>query len=185
MKKSFLTYFWNKLLNYWRIKVGPIIYLTVGISGSGKSKFADFFLKGVQATEINLDNIRKELGNVSDQSQNDKVFKIADNRMIAELAGGFNVFLSNTNLRIGSIKELTRRFPHNDIVVFVMEDAFDKQLCADRVADDIENGLDRSNVPAEVIDSQFERFTNMVKELKAYHNPQVTVRYVSRDFKIK
>lgn len=178
-------YFWNKLLNYWRIKVGPIIYLTVGISGSGKSKFADFFLKGVQATEINLDNIRKELGNVSDQSQNDKVFKIADNRMIAELAGGFNVFLSNTNLRIGSIKELTRRFPHNDIVVFVMEDAFDKQLCADRVADDIENGLDRSNVPAEVIDSQFERFTNMVKELKAYHNPQVTVRYVSRDFKIK
>lgn len=165
--------------------MGPIIYLTVGISGSGKSKFADFFLKGVQATEINLDNIRKELGNVSDQSQNDKVFKIADNRMVAELAGGFNVFLSNTNLRIGSIKELTRRFPHNDIVVFVMEDAFDKQLCADRVADDIENGLDRSNVPAEVIDSQFERFTNMVKELKAYHNPQVTVRYVSRDFKIK
>ena len=165
--------------------MGPIIYLTVGISGSGKSKFADFFLKGVQATEINLDNIRKELGNVSDQSQNDKVFKIADNRMVAELAGGFNVFLSNTNLHIDSIKELTRRFPHNDIVAFVMEDAFDKQLCADRVADDIENGLDRSNVPAEVIDSQFERFTNMVKELKAYHNPQVTVRYVSRNFKIK
>ncbi len=163
----------------------PVIYLTVGISGSGKSKFADYFLKGVQATEINLDNIRKELGSVSDQSQNEKVFKMADNRMIAELAGGFSVFLSNTNLRLGSIKDLARRFPHNDIVVFVMEDAFDKQLCADRVADDIENGVDRSNVPAEVIDNQFERFKNMVKELKSYHNPQVTVHYVSRDFKIK
>ena len=58
--------------------MGPIIYMTVGISGSGKSKFADYFLKGVQATEINLDNIRKELGDISDQSQNDKVFKMAD-----------------------------------------------------------------------------------------------------------
>ena len=135
--------------------MGPIIYMTVGISGSGKSKFADYFLKGVQATEINLDNIRKELGNVSDQSQNDKVFKMADNRMIAELAGGFNVFLSNTNLRLGSIKDLARRFPHNDIVVF------------------------------EVIDSQFEKFTNLMKELETYHNPNVTVRFVSTDFKIK
>ena len=165
--------------------MGPIIYLTVGISGSGKSKFANYFLKGVQATEINLDNIRKELGDVSDQSQNDKVFKMADNRMIAELAGGFNVFLSNTNLRLGSIKDLVRRFPHNDIVVFVMEDAFDKQLCADRVADDIENGVDRSNVPAEVIDSQFEKFTNLMKELETYHNSKVTLRFVSTDFKIK
>ena len=165
--------------------MGPIIYMTVGISGSGKSKFADFFLKGVQATEINLDNIRKELGDVSDQSQNDKVFKMADNRMIAELAGGFNVFLSNTNLRLGSIKDLVRRFPHNDIVVFVMEDAFDKQLCADRVADDIENGVNRSNVPSEVIDSQFEKFTHLMKELETYHNPNVTVRFVSTDFKIK
>lgn len=165
--------------------MGPIIYMTVGISGSGKSKFADYFLKGVQATEINLDNIRKELGDISDQSQNDKVFKMADNRMIAELAGGFSVFLSNTNLHLRSIKDLARRFPHNDIVVFVMEDAFDKQLCADRVADDIANGVNRSNVSSEVIDRQFEKFTNLMKELETYHNPNVTVRFVSTDFKIK
>ncbi len=44
---------------------------------------------------------------------------------------------------------------------------------------------DRSKVPSEVIDSQFEKFTNLMKELETYHNPNVTVRFVSTDFKIK
>ena len=92
------------------------LYITVGISGSGKSRFADFFCEATDAIELNADNYRKELGKgVNDQDINKVVFEEIDKAMVMYLAGGYSVFISNTNLHAEKIKELAERFPFNDI----------------------------------------------------------------------
>ena len=55
------------------------LYIAVGISGSGKSKFAEFFCKATDVIELNADNYRKELGkSVNDQDINKVVFTEID-----------------------------------------------------------------------------------------------------------
>ena len=58
--------------------MAPILMLTVGISGSGKSKFTNFIKASLGAQEVNADNIRAQLGDVSDQSKNQKTLPHQD-----------------------------------------------------------------------------------------------------------
>ena len=68
--------------------------ITVGISGSGKSKFAEFFCNATDAMELNADNYRKELGkDVNDQDINKVVFEEIDKAI--ETLGTFLTNLSN------------------------------------------------------------------------------------------
>ena len=58
------------------------IYISVGISGSGKSRFAETFCKTSEAIELNADNYRKALGKgVNDQDINKVVFEEIDKCM--------------------------------------------------------------------------------------------------------
>ena len=95
------------------------LYITVGISGSGKSRFAEFFCKATDVIELNADNYRKELGKgVNDQDINKVVFTEIDKAIVKYLAGGYSVCVSNTNLHADKIKELAEKFPLNEVVVF-------------------------------------------------------------------
>ena len=130
------------------------LYITVGISGSGKSRFAEFFCEATDAIELNADNYRKELGKgVNDQDINKVVFTEIDKAIVKYFAGGYSVFISNTNLHAGKIKELAEKFPLNEIVVFFLKDSEDIELCWNRIQKDLENGKDRSNVPREVLEN--------------------------------
>ena len=139
--------------------------ITVGISGSGKSKFAEFFCKATDAIELNADNYRKELGkDVNDQDINKVVFEEIDKAIIKYLAGGYSVCVSNTNLHADKIKELAERFPLNAVTVFFLKDSEDIELCWNRIQKDLENGKDRSNVPREVLERQYQRYKSFDKE---------------------
>ena len=141
------------------------LYITVGISGSGKSRFADFFCKATDVIELNADNYRKELGKgVNDQDINKVVFTEIDKAIVKYLAGGYSVFISNTNLHAGKIKELAEKFPLNEVVVFFLKDSEDIELCWNRIQKDLENGKDRSNVPREVLEKQYQRYKSFDKE---------------------
>jgi hypothetical protein len=74
------------------------------------------------------------------------------------LAGGYSVFISNTNLHAEKIKELAERFPFNDVEVFLMTDSRNKELCWSRIQKDLADGKDRSNVPREVLERQYNNF---------------------------
>ena len=129
------------------------IYISVGISGSGKSRFAETFCKTSEAIELNADNYRKELGKgVNDQDINKVVFEEIDKAMV------ISVFISNTNLHAEKIKELAERFPFNDVEVFLMTDSRNKELCWSRIQKDLAAGKDRSNVPREVLERQYNNF---------------------------
>lgn len=145
--------------------MAPNIYMTCGISGSGKSTFAKWLKKAVNAVEINADDIRAELGDVSDQSKNDEVWKRVDAETVKQVGGGNNVMLSNTNLHYHLIKEQADRFSLNKVVLLVMEDSLNLQLCKDRVAKDLEEGLVRSKVPPEVIERQYRTFNYLLRDL--------------------
>ena len=141
------------------------LYITVGISGSGKSKFAEFFCEATDAIELNADNYRKELGkSVNDQDINKIVFEEIDKAIVKYLAGGYSVFISNTNLHADKKKELAERFPLNEVNVFILKDSEDIELCWNRIQKDLENGKDRSNVPREVLERQYQRYKSFDKE---------------------
>ena len=62
-----------------------IIYATIGASGSGKSTWAVNYAIGNQLPFFSSDDIRAELGNINDQSQNKKVFQTLYSRLASAL----------------------------------------------------------------------------------------------------
>jgi predicted kinase len=71
--------------------------ITVGISGSGKTTWLLENSTGKRV--ISPDEIRRELtGDVSDQTKNKEVFKIAFERVINALNNGVSVIFDATNV---------------------------------------------------------------------------------------
>ena len=160
----------------------PKIYATVGISGSGKSHFAKRHCSAFNAVELNLDNFRKKIsGDISNQNVTFEAIKLRDKELIAHLAGGHNVMLSDTNLHAKSINDIAKKFPYNDVEVFFITDSENVQLCKDRIADDLANGTDRSNVPDKVVDHQYE---NYMKMLDATFAENVHIHFVDTNGKV-
>ena len=161
------------------------LYITVGISGSGKSRFAEFFCKATDVIELNADNYRKELGKgVNDQDINKVVFTEIDKAIVKYLAGGYSVCVSNTNLHADKIKELAEKFPLNEVVVFFLKDSEDIELCWNRIQKDLENGKDRSNVPREVLEKQYQRYKSFDKE-KLSEVENIIMYEIDSSFRLK
>lgn len=159
-----------------RMKDAPKIALTVGISGSGKSHFAKKFCQANDFVELNLDNFRKQIsGDISNQNVTFEAIKERDKQLEHHLQLNHNVMLSDTNLHARNINSIAKRFPHLDVEVFFITDSDNVQLCKDRIADDLQDGVDRSNVPNEVVDRQYE---NYIKMKDATFEENVKVHYV-------
>lgn len=161
------------------------IYMTVGISGSGKSKFANYFCKAIDGIEVNADEIRAEhFGDINYQGSD--VWNIVEERTTSLLAGGYPVFLSNTNLHIKAFKDLLKKYCFNKIIVFVMKDSNDMELCWNRIQNDLTKKVNRSNVPTEVLEKQFNNFKNLIPQLEnlSKENDNLTIKYVNTNFSI-
>lgn len=145
-----------------------MIFLTMGIPGSGKSTLYknEHTEKGIY---INPDSIRKELcGNVNDQSRNKDVWKIAyDSLRTACEENVKEIWFDATTLSCSSVRavlEIASLFGQ-DVVLYVMQDSFNKHLCEQRIENDIMDSVDRANVPANVIDNMFEKFLTMYEDM--------------------
>lgn len=121
----------------------------IGISGCGKTTFGNSLKKENSNLEIVCpDDIRKELtGDISDQSQNEKVWNICYSRIIHNLQDGKDVYLSATNLSKSGLKHLFKlaEKASAEIEIEAFEDSRDWELCYSRVKKDIDSGVDRSN----------------------------------------
>ena len=86
----------------------PELILTVGISGSGKSTW----IKSQSGYEVvSPDEIRREMGDVSDQSKMNEVYRIAYDRLKTLLSQGKNVIFDATNLESKYRVELIKSMP--------------------------------------------------------------------------
>ena len=121
----------------------------IGISGCGKTTFGNILKKeNSNLVIVCPDDIRKELtGDISDQSQNEKVWNICYSKIIHNLQDGRDVYLSATNLSKDGPKYLFKlaEKANAEIEVVAFEDSRDWELCYSRVKKDIDNGIDRSN----------------------------------------
>jgi len=119
---------------------------SVGCSGSGKSTY---YYKNLKDTFeiVEPDLIRKEMGDINDQSRNGEVYMTAHKRLDKYLSEGKNVYFSATNLNIKSIKDIgdiAKKYT-DDITCIQFNDSYVWELCQDRVKKDLSNGVDRSN----------------------------------------
>lgn len=146
-------------------KTVPILILTVGIPSAGKSTW----VKSQKGFEIVCpDEIRKELtGNISDQSQNARVWQIASERIIEALRNGKNAILDATNTTTKGRTQFLKNIP-NDLIYQKQAIVFNvsPEDAKKRIKKDLEDGKDRSNVPDDVIDRMYKQFKQDVGNLE-------------------
>lgn len=84
----------------------PILAVMIGISGSGKSTYANGLKTSLNAQLVETDAIRLELtGNAEDQSQNGRVFDVAKKRVNDYLSHGKNTIIDATSLNVKERKD--------------------------------------------------------------------------------
>ena len=139
----------------------PKFIIPIGISGSGKSTW---IVSQVDSNTIIIspDNIRRELtGTVNDQSRGREVFQIAYHRTVDALNSGKSVIFDATNIssseRRNMLKYLRKKVDV-DFDAFAKIFDIDPKISKERIKKDIESGIDRSNVPPEIIDKQYQKY---------------------------
>lgn len=132
------------------------LLITVGVSGSGKTTFRNT-LKDYKC--VSPDDIRKEItGNISDQSKNNDVWIKAYERLRTYLECGYNVIFDSTACNVFTIKNLQDIGENfNCEVVFKLFET-DEQTAFDRIQKDLQNKIERSNVPRAVIRQQLHNY---------------------------
>lgn len=129
------------------------LYITVGIPGSGKSTGIVKLAEKTGAIIICPDDIRKVVsGNAADQTDNEKVWKIAFSRLHKSLEDGKSVIFDATSVYPKARKPLIKIGKKYDceVVAYVfpvtLRTAIERQKNRDR------------KVPDEVIKSFYDRF---------------------------
>ena len=139
------------------------LYIMVGASGSGKSTFVKRHKKEDDIV-ISTDEIRKELGDVSDQSKNALVFETEFDRL---RKADKDTYFDATNLTMKSLKNVINEAVNfKDITIYFMTASKNVDLCNRRIAEDLENGKDRSNVPEEVVEKMQQKFLQLVRNME-------------------
>lgn len=143
--------------------------VTVGISGSGKSTLCEQ-LVDEGYTRICPDDIRKELtGDISDQSQNGRVWNEAYARLHAALYRGENVVFDSigTSRKTRNQLRAVAEEYGTPCIAYALMDSLSKERCRDRVAADLELGTERSNtlVDESILDRQHSMFLNTMHSI--------------------
>ena len=147
----------------------PEFIIPVGISGSGKSRWIKTLDNSY--TIISPDEIRRELtGDVSDQTKNALVFDTAFKRTIDALNAANNVVFDATNINSFHRKKMLdtlREKVSVDFKAYAKIFDADPEVTKERIRLDIENGVDRSNVPSHAIDRQYKTFKSDLNKIES------------------
>jgi len=135
------------------------ITVLVGLSGSGKSYYAEKLAKENNALIISSDDIRKEVyGDAAVQKDHAKIFEIVHERALEYLRDGVSVIIDATNLsykfRTSFVQKVNRLRKTDD--VDVIKEVY---VVATPIEECVSNNLKRDrNVPEEVIWGMAKRF---------------------------
>jgi predicted kinase len=143
----------------------PDLILTIGIPGSGKSRWINEINKDNKYIIVEPDAIRKEMtGNVSDQSKNGAVWDVAKKRVVANLRQKHSVILDATNVNSKNRKQFIQGLPACNLKAKIFH--VDPSVSKERIRKDIASGKDRSNVPDDVIDRMYMSFKDTLGKLE-------------------
>ncbi|MGV9199939.1 MAG: AAA family ATPase, partial [Promethearchaeia archaeon] len=126
-------------------KSDPLFIMTIGIPGSGKSRWVEKNIPDEKFVIVCPDMIRKEVtGRISDVSQDKKVWSIAKSRVIAALREGKNVVLDATNVNQKHRQKFVKRLPPHQLYAKKFE--VSPGTAKKRIQKDIETQKERSHV---------------------------------------
>lgn len=133
------------------------LVLPIGISGSGKSYIYNKDYKDY--VQVSPDLIREELtGDISNQSKNKEVFKLAFKRVDEYLNKGMDVFFDATNVNKSQRKNFTDKYIGTDVNVIYVVLPADIDLSWKRIRSDIREKKNRSDVPYFALVRQKEQY---------------------------
>ena len=133
------------------------LILPIGISGSGKSYIYNKDYK--DCVQVSPDLIREELtGDISNQTKNKEVFKLAFERVDEYLNKGQDVFFDATNVNKSQRKNFTDKYIGTDVEVIYVILPADIDLSWKRIRKDIREGKNRSDVPYFALVRQKEQY---------------------------
>ncbi len=160
----------------------PSLILPIGISGSGKSTWANSFGARNNCIIIKTDNIRKELtGSISDQSKNKEVRKESLKRIIHEIQNENVVILDATNIytdvRNDLVEEVRKFFP--ELVIYYKVFPKNVSLSKKRIEKDIEQGIERANVSEEVLFDQSQKYDETIEIIQQEGLTELVTRQFS------
>ena len=147
------------------------VIFAVGIPGSGKSSWLKkHFGNNPDYVIISPDELRKELlGDINAQQSGGYVWKVASGQIIKNLFASKNVILDATNTvahnrkrLISFIKETYKNPLQFSALVFEI----DTNTAKARIKKDVEKGVERSNVPPEVVDRMYSQLQQSISSLQ-------------------
>jgi len=148
-----------------RIAVGidpvdpPDLIFTIGIPGSGKSTWIH---SQPGYVVVSPDGIRGEMGDITDQSRNAEVWATAKVRVAEALKQGRNVILDSTNVEARRRREFVEGLPSHILKAKLFH--VDPETAKQRIRDDLEKKVPRSNVPDYVVDRMYQNFKDTIDE---------------------
>jgi predicted kinase len=143
--------------------------MLVGIPGCGKSTYLKRFKNKKGIVIVCPDDIRRELFNdVNHQADGDRVWGTAHTRIYEALEQGSYVILDATNVgtrnRVRLLNNVKSMYPGVPCYATVFD--CNPEVSKQRIARDIENHVDRSDVPADVIDRMYKNYLETLEVIK-------------------
>ena len=165
--KEFKNWFgdWEKINRFY----SKGFEMLVGIPGSGKSTYLKK-LNIPNVIVVSPDDIRREItGSISDQSRNSDVWRITEERINKYLSEGKYVILDATNVNTKNRTRFLDRIKRNNKGLSTYATMFeaDPEESKRRIAKDIENKVDRSTVPDDVVDRMYSMYQQTVDVIKS------------------
>ena len=155
------------------------LYLNIGISGSGKSTMLNKIINNLDGyfnytkdlKIVSPDEIRKELlGYVGfDKEVEPEVWDLAHQRVISALFKGNNVVLDATNVnrytRVKFLSYINYLMKGRKIyTIGLLYEPIEPSVARERIQKDLDKGIDRSDVPIEVINKQHKNLKESIQE---------------------
>jgi len=128
------------------------MYMMIGLPASGKSTIAKQISESEGAIIVSSDEIRKEMGDENDQTNNEKVFKEVEKRLKEYLSQGKDVIFDATNINYKRRRDWLNRFNKFDIEKIAVLVATTYEECLER------NDKRKRRVPEGVIERMYFNF---------------------------
>lgn len=129
------------------------LFLMIGIPASGKTSLAEDIAKSEDAIIVSSDNIRKELyGDENIQGDNNKVFRILEDRIIKGLKANKNMIYDATNISYKRRMAFLQRIKKLDVEKIAVMVATSYEDCI------VRNSQRERKVPEEVIKRMYQSF---------------------------
>ncbi len=143
------------------------IVMPIGISGSGKTTQIRKKFEGLDNCKVVCpDDIRYQLtGNISDQSMNKEVFDLVYFLIDECVKDNTDVFYDATNVNGALRRNFVNRYKNNpNVTIQYYILPADVKLSYQRIQKDIKNGVNRSNVPMEVLERQYKMYQKSLEK---------------------